>query len=247
MSAKLIIKAIFFQKEKIKNIIVDGQEYNYQEEIEAPIQFNEIESEIGIKVIKIEIVIKNKKETTFFEILKDTTIIGYLLPGFGKTLDIILNEKCTSQIFNKIPKETEQEYIDLDIKDNRLLIININIYYELYIDNKNKQKPNKEPIDDRKNISEELLNLSRSKSNQFSIPSLKDNIYFYREVKPLNFDHFSNFYNKFNGMANDFFSEINDKLIRNDKIDKIDFEKYSELLEGCDLRMNLPQTILAKK
>lgn len=138
MSAKLIIKAIFFQKEKIKNIIVDGQEYNYQEEIEAPIQFNEIESEIGIKVIKIEIVIKNKKETTFFEILKDTTIIGYLLPGFGKTLDIILNEKCTSQIFNKIPKETEQEYIDLDIKDNRLLIININIYYELYIDNKNK-------------------------------------------------------------------------------------------------------------
>ena len=48
-------------------------------------------------------------------------------------------------------------------------------------------------------------------------------------------------------MANDFFSEINDKLIRNDKIDKIDFEKYSDLLEGCDLRMNLPQTILAKK
>ena len=33
MSAKLILKAIFFQKEKIKNIIVDGQEYNYQEEI----------------------------------------------------------------------------------------------------------------------------------------------------------------------------------------------------------------------
>ena len=33
MSAKLILRAIFFQKGKIKNIIVDGQEYNYQEEI----------------------------------------------------------------------------------------------------------------------------------------------------------------------------------------------------------------------
>jgi len=91
MSAKLILKAIFFQKEKIKNIIVDGQEYNYQEEIEVPIQFNEIESEIGIKVMKVETVIEDEKEASFFEIIKDTTFIGYLLPEFGQTLDIILN------------------------------------------------------------------------------------------------------------------------------------------------------------
>ena len=47
-------------------------------------------------------------------------------------------------------------------------------------------------------------------------------------------------------MANDFFSEINDKLLKNDKIDKI-IKKYSDLLDGCDLRINLPPTILAKK
>ena len=105
MSAKLILRAIFFQKGKIKNIIVDGQEYNYQEEIEATIQFNEIESEIGIKVVKIEIVIEDEKDASFFEIMKDTTIIGYLLPEIGQTLDIILNEKCTFQIFNKISKK----------------------------------------------------------------------------------------------------------------------------------------------
>jgi len=243
MSAKLILKAIFFQKEKIKNIIVDGQEYNYQEEIEATIQFNEIESEIGIKVVKIEIVIEDEKDASFFEIMKDTTIIGYLLPEIGQTLDIILNEKCTFQIFNKISKK---KYINLDVKDNRLLIININIYYKLYIDNKNQQEPTKEPIYDRKNISKILLNLARGKSNQISIQSLNDNIYFYREVEPLNFDQFFNFYNKFNGMANDFFSEINDKLLKNDKIDKI-IKKYSDLLDGCDLRINLPPTILAKK
>jgi hypothetical protein len=41
-------------------------------------------------------------------------------------------------------------------------------------------------------------------------------------------------------MANDFFSKINDKLLKNDKIDKIYFEQYSDLLDGCDLRMILP-------
>lgn len=246
MSAKLILKAIFFQKENIENIIVDGQEYNYQEEIEASIQFNEIESEIGIKVVKIEIVIEDEKEESFFEIMKDTTLIGYLLPEFGQTLDILLNEKCTSQIFNKISKKTEKKYINLDIKDNRLLIININENYRLYIDNKNQHEPKKEQIDDRKNISEKLLPLA-GHSKQISIPSLNDIIYFYREVNPLNFGQFFNFYNKFNGMANNFFSEINDKLLKNDKIDKNDFGKYSDLLEGCDLRMNLPQSILAKE
>ena len=175
--------------------------------------------------------------------MKDTTIIGYLLPEIGQTLDIILNEKYTPQNFNKISKKN---YINLNIKDNRLLIININIYYELYIDNENQREPNKEPIDDRKNRSKKLLNLARGKSNQISIQSLNDDIYFYREVEPLNFDQFFNFYNKFNGMANDFFSEINDKLLKNDKINKI-VAKYSDLLYGCDLRMNFPPTILAKK
>ena len=179
MSAKLILKSIFFQKEKIKNIIVDGQEYNYQEEIEAPIKFNEIESEIGIKVVKIETVIEEEKDASFFEIMKNTTIIGYLLPEIGQTLDIIFNEKCTSQILNKFTKKTERKYINLDIKDNRLLIININRYYELYIDNKNQQEPNKEPVDYRKNMSEELLYLARGNSKQISIPSLKDSIFFF--------------------------------------------------------------------
>ena len=48
-------------------------------------------------------------------------------------------------------------------------------------------------------------------------------------------------------MASDFFSEINDKLLKNDKIDKIDLEQYSDLLNGCSLRMNLPPKILVKK
>ena len=247
MSAKLILKAIFFQKEKIKNIIVDGQEYNYQEEIEALIQFNEIESEIGIKVVKIEIVIEDEKDESFFEIMKDTTIIGYLLPEIGQTLDIILNEKCTSQNLNKFSKKTEKKYINLDIKDNRLLIININRYYELYIDNKNKLEPNKESIDDRKNISQKLLYLARGNSTQISIPSINDNIYFYKEVKPLKFDQFSKFYNKFNDKANDFFTEIKEKLLESKKFDEINLEKYSDLLDGCGLRMNFPPTILAKK
>ena len=238
MSAKLILKVIFFQKDKIKNIIFDGQEYNYQEEIEAQLSFNEIESEIGIKVVKIEILIEDGKDASFSEIMKDTTIIWYLLPEIGQTLDIILNEKCSSQIFNKFSKKIEKKFINLDIKDNRLLLININRYYELYIDNNNQQKPNKESIDDRKNISEELLYLTRGNSKQIFIPSINDIIYFYKEVKPLNFDQFSNFYNKFKGLASDFFSEINDKLFKNDKID---FEQYSDLLDGCGLRMNLPQ------
>ena len=122
MTATLILKSIFFETENpsIKKIIVDEEEYQYSQETEIQIKFNEIESEIGIKVVSIKLFFNgvNEDEEQFFEIMKGSKICGYLLPIQGKTIDILLNEKSNfkSEIY-----ASDTICSNLDVKENRLL------------------------------------------------------------------------------------------------------------------------------
>lgn len=232
MTATLIIQSIFFQKinPKIKKIIVDKEEYEYQEEKKITLKFNDIESEIGIKVVKIILILQNNNEEEhFFEIMKGTTIYGYLLPESGKTLDIILNEKinCPSQIKDNYSNTSTY----LEIKDNRLLIFNLNFNYMLSINNED--------------ITRKFLYLGEN-SIQISIPALKDKIYFYKNVDSLDYDAFFKLFDGLKNKANNFFLKVNSKLLNNEAINEKFFKDYSDLLKGCNTKINLPKNILNK-
>jgi len=234
MTATLIIKSIFFQTENpfLEKIIVDNQEYKYSKEIEMQIIFNDIEFEIGVKVVHIKLIFrgKNKPKEHFFEIMKGSKICGYLLPIKGKTLDIILNEK--SNYKSKIVDH--DSFSNLDVKDNRLLIINFdNMYYDLFIN--------------EENISEKLDDIS-GKSIQISIPNLKEKYYFYKNIVSIDYEVFFNLYEKYKDLANSFILGIKE-FIKNDKIN--DFRKYllsfDNLFDGYNIKLNLPKKILADK
>ena len=197
MTATFIIKSIFFQNanSSLKKVIVDNIEYEYSLEKEIQIKFNEIEFEIGIKTVNIKLEFNGNYENHFFEIMKGTKIYGYLLPNIGKTLDILLNEQ--SKVNSKIQDINSLNFADLDIKENRLLIINFNSSYELYI--------NDEEISDKLDL--------RGNSLQISIPALKEKYYFYKYIEPIDYDIFFKVYEKLKVLASIFFLKVKEELI----------------------------------
>ena len=181
MTATLILKALFFINENssLEKIIIDQKEYGYLPENEIQINFDEIEKEIGFKIVKIQLKFKEKLEEHFFEILKGTKIIGYLLPKKGKTLDIILNENC--EVNSKIIDTISEDSAALELQENRLLIINFNPIYELYMNDME--------------MNDEFIGLGEN-SIQVSIPTLNEKYYLYRDIEPIDYDIFFKEYEK---------------------------------------------------
>ena len=234
MTATLILKSLFFETKNplLQKIIVDDKEYKYLLEKEIEINFNEIESEIGVKIVSIKLFFKDKDmdEEHFFEIVKDSKIVAYLLPMKGKTVDIILNEKKN---FNSKIKNSNSTIANLEIKENRLLIINLNNIYTLYINNEN--------------IGDKSLDL-RGKSIQISIPSLNENYYFYKNIEPIDYDIFFKVYEKYKVLANNFFLDIKELINNsntNDFIKNILSDK--NLIDGFNTKINFPPKILTEK
>jgi len=234
MTATLILKSIFFQTENpfLEKIIIDGKEYEYSLETEIEINFNEIEFEIGVKVVHIKLIFRgiNKAKEHFFEIMKGSKICGYLLPKKGRTIDIILSEKNNfkSKIF-----ASDSIFSNLDIKENRLLIINFSMVYELYINDEN--------------ISDKFDDIL-GKSVQISIPDLKEKYYIYKKIEPIDYDVFFKVYEKNKDLANKFLLDIKEFII---KSNTNDFRKnilpFDNLFDGYNLKLNFPKKILADK
>lgn len=231
MTATLILKALFFIKENssLEKIIIDQKEYGYLPENEIPINFDEIEKEIGFKTVKIQLKFKEKLEEHFFEILKGTKIIGYLLPKKGKTLDIILNENC--EVNSKIIDTISEDSAALELQENRLLIINFNPIYELYMNDME--------------MNDEFIGLGEN-SIQVSIPTLNEKYYLYRDIEPIDYDIFFKEYEKHKSLAINFSLEIKELLNNtNNFINKI--LSYNDLLHGYNTKINLPKKILLEK
>ena len=193
MTATLILRSLFFQKESpsLEKIIIDQKEYEYSPEKEIQINFDEIEEEIRLKIVKIQLKFTEVLEDHFFEILKGTKIIGYLLPRKGKTLDIILNENY--EVKSKIKDTIYHDFVDLDQKENRLLFINFSAVYELYINDME--------------MSDKFICLG-GKSIQISIPTLNEKYYLYKDIEPIDYDIFFKVYEKHKNLTDNFFLKL---------------------------------------
>ena len=88
MTATLILRSLFFQKESqsFEKIIIDQKEYEYSPEKEIQINFDEIEEEIRLKIVKIQLKFTEVLEDHFFEILKGTKKLDICFLGKGKLL-----------------------------------------------------------------------------------------------------------------------------------------------------------------
>lgn len=234
MTATLILRALFFEKESssLEKIIVDQKEYGYSPVKEIQINFDEIEKEIGLKTVKIQLKFTELLEEHFFEILKGAKIIGYLLPRKGKTLDIILNEN--HEVNSKIKDTISHNFVDLAPKENRLLFINFSAVYELYIND----------IE----MSDKFIGLG-GKSIQISIPTLNEQYYLYKDIEPIDYDIFFKVYEKHKNLANNFSFEVKELLMNsnntNSFINKLSL--YNDLIDGYNIKINFPKKILLEK
>ena len=234
MTATLILRSLFFQKESpsLEKIIIDQKEYGYSPEKEIQINFNEIEKEIGLKIVKIQLKFTEVEEEHFFEILKGTKIIGYLLPRKGKTLDILFNENY--KVKSKIKDIISHDFVDLDQKENRLLFINFSAVYELYINDME--------------MSGKFMGLGE-KSIQISIPTLDEKYYLYKDIEPIDYDVFFTVYKEHKNIANKFFFEVKELLENSNDvkgfINKLSL--YNKLIDGYNIKINFPKKILLEK
>ena len=135
--AKLILDIFFIDNNDRRNIatniIIENQEYNLDEinNKEITIKFNDFESDLDSKIINMTFIYNEEKESLIFEIIPGINR-GILFPYFrGIVKDIIFLQKQKYKVEIQSWK-TKKEY---EIDNNRLLLININYAYYLYINN----------------------------------------------------------------------------------------------------------------
>jgi len=215
-------------------LFIDDEECKILPVIKKELKFDEIESEIGLKVVKIKLISLNDVEEHYFEIAKGTIINANLFPHHGITLDIITNEKILN---SKIKDRRTDSFEDLAINENRVLMINFNFDFKLFINDSHIKA----------NI------IGDSLSFQMYLPNLKDGKFFYKEIKQIEYDQICNIYEKFKDLAENFFLKVKNELA-NTKNEQDNNEKfineilsYHELIKGFNMKLNLPKNVLFKK
>ena len=139
-------------------------------------------------------------------------ITGFLFPSLGCTRDIIFlkNENYKVKIMLKITKQKRE----FSIKGKRLMLINYNYDYPLYINNIL--------------ITNEIMNsYPQRESSQISVVGLKNRVFLFKSISPQQFDLFLKAYDKYKGEAIYFFESINEFLAKKRK--KFNYDEYKAL------------------
>ena len=230
MEAKLILDYIFEDvKPKFTKIIIEKKEYKLEDvnKKEIVIKFNDIETELGSKIIEIEFKYKTSPRTHHCEISPGNNY-GILLPSKGFISDIIFPE---DQAY-KVEVQTEDDKKILEIKNNRLLLINYDSSYDLIINGKI--------------FSNEIIDSALSNSLQICIADLDKRYLFKKAINPIKYDEFFEMYEDHNRDATSFLNKIQNLMKMNlfdEEIYKSYFDK-EELIDIFFIKFNLPKAIL---
>ena len=193
MEAKIILNYIFENEEPdyFLKILIEKKEYKLEEvnKKEIAIKFNDIEVELGSKIIEIELIYINSHNTHHCEILPGNNY-GILFPYKGYIRDIIFPE---DQAYKVEVQLTEEKKV-LEIKSNRLLLINYGTCYDLIINGKI--------------FCNEIIDNAMNNSLQICIADLNKRFLFKKAINPINFDEFFEIYKKYNDDAINFFNKI---------------------------------------
>ena len=161
-------------KPYFSKILIDKKEYLLEEvdKKEIKIKFNDIEEELGYKTIKIGFINEDNTKKMFECDIIPGINNGILLPLQGTLRDIILPENNNNYKINLVYKGDKKEF---NIKNNRLLLINLTHSFDLFID---------EIL-----ITSEILNLSGN-SVQVYCPDLGNRLFFAKDISPVDCDGF---------------------------------------------------------
>ena len=233
MEAKLILNYIFENEEPdFLNIIIEKKEYKLEDvnKKEIFIKFNEIEEEFGSKIIEIELEYIYYSNTFHCEILPGNNY-GILFPIKGYIRDIVFQEDQTY----KVEIQSKCDKKELEIKNNRLLLINYN--------------PTSDLIINGKIFSNEIMDNALKNSLQICIADLDKRYLFKKEINPINYDEFFQIYEKYNDDAINFFNEIQHLMKENLFSEEI-YKSYFKEKKLTDIffdKFNLPKVILKNK
>ena len=234
MEAKIILNYIFENEEPdyFLKILIEKKEYKLEEvnKKEIAIKFNDIEVELGSKIIEIELIYINSHETHPCEILPGNNY-GILFPYKGYTRDIIFPE---DQAYKVEVQMTEYKKV-LEIKSNRLLLINYGICYDLIINGKI--------------FCDEIIDNAMNNSLQICMADLDKRYLFKKEINPINYNEFFQMYEKYNVDATNFFNQIQGLMKMNLFSEEIYKSYFNEkkLPDIFFIKFNLPKAILKNK
>ena len=230
MEAKIILNYIFENIEPdFLKIIIEKKEYKLEDvnKKEIVIKFNDIETELGSKIIEIGFKFKTSPRTHHCEISPGYNY-GILLPSKGFISDIIFPG---DQAY-KVEIQMEDDKKLLEIKNNRLLLINFDSSYDLIINGKI--------------FSNEIIDSALSNSLQICIADLDKRYLFKKAINPIKYDEFFEMYEDHNRDATSFLNKIQN-LMKNNLFDEEIYKSYfnkKELTDIFFIKFNLPKAIL---
>ena len=214
-------------------IIIEKKEYKLEEvnKKNILIKFNDIETELGSKIINITFSFSEEKKEPFYCEIIPGMNKGILFPYLGSIHDIIFPENQTYKI-EIIQDEIKKE---LDIKDNRLLLINFYAICDLKINGKIFTK--------------EIINNSIKISEQICIVDLDKRLVFRREIAPINYNEFFKMFDEYNYEAKKFISNIDNMMKTNFFSSELykSYFKQKNLVDILFIKFNLPKNILKNK
>ena len=234
--AILIFDYIFDEiKPNFIKIIFENKEYKLEEinKKELKIEFNDIESEMCSKVVTMILLYNyGNKDIHTFEVIPGINK-GIMFPFSGTTRDIILTENQTYKI--EINSEYSFGKKEINISDNRLLLINVDRNYILNINT--IILPTKEILS------------TGDWSMQVYIADLQKKLCFYKNISTPDYSSFFENYENNKNKAKTFFSEILKFFEDKD----FNHEKYISLFnkgyfgDSLVIKYNLPKKILSDK
>ena len=229
----VLILDIFFTNDNcptITSINIENQEYKLDEidNKEIKIKFNDFESDLDSKIINMSFLYNNAIESQIFEIIPGINR-GIFFPYYrGVVRDVRFFEKQKYKV-EITSDETKKEY---EINNNRLLLINFNLLYDLYINNI---------------YSTEKLIFLGDLSSQNCVFDLSKDIIFSRDITNENFNLFFEKNESFKKDAEYFYNSIKNLLGDNNKFNYDEFIKlFSEenLGEKLYIQNNFSKKIL---
>ena len=212
---------------------VEDLEYKINEKILANIKFNDFEKEMGSKIVTIKLIDIDNESTDFcyFEVIPGENF-GLLFPGRSAlTRDIIFPDNLLHNIMIKHDKKI----IYQRSFSKRLLLINISSEFFISIDNII--------------VTKNLFTISTDDSSQVIAYDLNNRIFFNKQISPINYKNFFDFYDLRKDDAENFANSIKN-LINNTNIKLLQYDtlknkiKYDELLDLFLIKFNLPKAII---
>lgn len=238
--ATLSLTYITEDKEKIKfpydQFFIEDNEYKIKEKLLININFNDFEKEMGSKVVTSKFIdIDNKQaEFSYFEVISGENH-GFLFSSRSCfTRDLIFPDNLSHYF---IVKSKNNNILYQGNFTKRLLLINISSELIISIDNII--------------ITKSLFTISTDESSQIVAYDLKNGIYFYKQISPINYKKFFDFYDLRKDEAEQFVKSIYN-LIKSTDIKNLEYDTIKKKINNDDLlslfllKFNVPKSIITK-